>query len=206
MSLNDLVFLHLKNTRNIAEETCLVPAAAAEGEGEREPNAASFNFITDIFFLAHKCLDLGFRVVQEKFIKLNQELNRTQELYRDVQKVVPRLRDPSSFQPMPEAAGDFTQPRGHFLDPFLVQGGPGERRRPGGGGADPAEDGRGHDQIPDDQGGAARARDVAPYDGDDLGDVRPPRAGRKERSDTLVIMYSAVQLNVGISCVERGLS
>ena len=28
----------------------------------------------------------------------------------------------------------------------------------------------------------------------------------KKRSDTLVIMYSAVQLNVGISCVERGLS
>ena len=69
------------NCRNIAEETCLVPAEA--GEEEREPNAPSFNFITDIFFLAHKCLDLGFRVVQEKFVKLNQELNRTQELYRD---------------------------------------------------------------------------------------------------------------------------
>ena len=68
------------DTRNIAEETCLVPAA--EGEEERVPNTSSFNFITDIFFLAHKCLDLGFRVVQEKFIKLNQELNRTQELYR----------------------------------------------------------------------------------------------------------------------------
>ena len=74
------LFTRTNDTRNIAEETCLVPAA--EGEEERVPNTSSFNFITDIFFLAHKCLDLGFRVVQEKFIKLNQELNRTQELYR----------------------------------------------------------------------------------------------------------------------------
>ena len=56
-----------------------------------------------------------------------------------------------------------------------VQGGPGERRRRGR--ADPAEDGRGHDQVLDDQGGAARTGDTAPHDGDDLGDVRPPRAG-----------------------------
>ena len=77
---------------------------------------------------------------------------------------------------MSERADSRNLGRVDSLDHY-VQGGPGERRRPDDGRADPAEDGRGHDEIPDDQGGAARARDVAPYDGDDLGDVRPPRAG-----------------------------
>ena len=35
-----------------------------------------YNFITDIFFLAHKAQDLGFRVCNEKFMKLNQ-VNKT---------------------------------------------------------------------------------------------------------------------------------
>ena len=84
-----------------------------------------------------------------------------------------RLRDPT-----PERAN--SRNLGSTFCAIPLQGGPGQRRRPGDGRADPAEDGRGHDEIPDDQGGAARAGDAAPHDGDDVGDVRPPRAGIKE--------------------------
>ena len=41
------------------------------------------NFISDIFFLTQKSLDLGFRVILETFVKLNQELGRQQQLYRE---------------------------------------------------------------------------------------------------------------------------
>ena len=112
------------NCRNIAEETCLVPAAASAGEEEREPNAPSFNFITDIFFLAHKCLDLGFRVVQEKFVKLNQELNRTQELYRDGHS---KGALEVAFICVVASRGRqiyFTQPGIHSFWPVALQGGP----------------------------------------------------------------------------------
>jgi len=66
-------------------ETCLV--SLDEAEREKRDTAASYNFATEIFFLAHKTIDLGFRPVQEKFIKLNQELSRLQSAYRDAAEV-----------------------------------------------------------------------------------------------------------------------
>ena len=39
-----------------------------------------YNFITDIFFLAHKSQDLGFRVCHEKFMKLNQVRSDSRKL------------------------------------------------------------------------------------------------------------------------------
>jgi len=65
--------------QGLAGATCLVPAA----EGEERPTLPAYTFSTEIFFLAHRCLDLGFRPVQEKFVKLNQELGRLQGLYRE---------------------------------------------------------------------------------------------------------------------------
>eukprot|EP00092_Neocalanus_flemingeri_P008087 GFUD01008727.1.p1 GENE.GFUD01008727.1~~GFUD01008727.1.p1 ORF type:complete len:1041 (+),score=441.41 GFUD01008727.1:59-3181(+) len=66
-------------------ETCLV--GVGEAEREKRDTSASYNFPTEIFFMAHKTLDLGFRPVQEKFIKLNQELSRLQSAYRDAAQV-----------------------------------------------------------------------------------------------------------------------
>lgn len=70
--------VHLRDTE---KETFLVPSEAKEMEGD----AAEFGFVSDIFFLTHKCLDLGFRVCHEKFVKMNQELGRQQNMFRDLQ-------------------------------------------------------------------------------------------------------------------------
>ena len=51
-------------------------------EGTQRTTSTSYSFSTEIFFMAHKALDLGFRTVQEKFVKLNQELSRLQGAYR----------------------------------------------------------------------------------------------------------------------------
>jgi len=66
---------------NMASETCLV--SLAESERDKREVLAVYNFPSQIFFLTQKCLDLGFRPVQEKFLKLNQELGRLQSAYRD---------------------------------------------------------------------------------------------------------------------------
>jgi len=77
-----LAGVHMKG---LPGETCLV--GLGEAEREKRETSASYNFPTEIFFMAHKTLDLGFRPVQEKFIKLNQELSRLQAAYRDAAQV-----------------------------------------------------------------------------------------------------------------------
>ncbi|TRY61772.1 hypothetical protein TCAL_12264 [Tigriopus californicus] len=72
--------VHMKG---LHEETTLVPNSE-ESLNPMIDQEASMNFISDIFFLTQKCLNVGFRVAQEKFMKLNQELNRHQTLYREV--------------------------------------------------------------------------------------------------------------------------
>ena len=71
--------IHLKTTK---DETFLLPSEEGEKDKEDVPN--QFNFVSDIFFVAHKSLDLGLRVCHEKFVKLNQELGRQQHAYREV--------------------------------------------------------------------------------------------------------------------------
>ena len=68
--------------REAQKETFLIPSEAEDKEKEDVPE--SFNFITDIFFLTHKSLDLGFRVCHEKLFKMNQELGRHQQMYREL--------------------------------------------------------------------------------------------------------------------------
>ena len=68
--------------REAQKETFLVPSETEDKEKEDVPE--SFNFITDIFFLTHKSLDLGFRVCHEKLVKMNQELGRQQQMYREL--------------------------------------------------------------------------------------------------------------------------
>ena len=75
-------FLKNVHLRSSKDETFLLPSEPEEKERENVPE--SFNFVTDIFFLAHKSLDLGLRVCHEKFVKMNQELGRQQQAYREV--------------------------------------------------------------------------------------------------------------------------
>lgn len=76
---SNLKNVHLRVPR---DQTFLLPSTEEEKEAENVP--AQFNFVTDIFFLAHKSLDLGLRVCHEKFVKMNQELGRHQAAYQDV--------------------------------------------------------------------------------------------------------------------------
>ena len=66
------------------KETMLVSAEEASTEEAEPSSSQSFNFITDVFFLAHKSLDLGFRVCHEKLVKTNQEIVRQQDIFRDL--------------------------------------------------------------------------------------------------------------------------
>lgn len=77
------VEMYLKGVhmKKLASETCLIPAA----EGTPRPSSESYGFVSDCFYLAHKALDLGFRVTYEHLIKSNQDLARIQRAYSDVQ-------------------------------------------------------------------------------------------------------------------------
>ena len=65
--------------RGLHNDTCLVPLA----DGATRVTLPNYSFTTEVFFMAHKAIDLGFRTIQEKFVKLNQELGRLQNAYRD---------------------------------------------------------------------------------------------------------------------------
>ena len=67
--------------RDASKETCLVESV---DPSERVCDVESFNFITDIFFITHKSMDLGLRVCHEKLVKINQELGRQQDMYREM--------------------------------------------------------------------------------------------------------------------------
>ena len=74
-------YLNCRNAhlREAAKETTLVEKT------DTEPCESEANFITDVFFLTHKSIDLGFRVCFEKFVKINQEIGRQQDLFREMQ-------------------------------------------------------------------------------------------------------------------------
>lgn len=64
------------------KETCLLPRA--EGEETTTMTANKYNFITEVFFLTHKALDLGLRVAVDRLIELNRNIAEAQNMYRDL--------------------------------------------------------------------------------------------------------------------------
>ncbi|KAK1118533.1 hypothetical protein K0M31_014842 [Melipona bicolor] len=70
--------IHLKG---MSSETCLIPMS----EGGARPVAKTFGFTTECFFLTHRALDLGYRVVLDKLLRTNQDLVRIQRMYQDAQ-------------------------------------------------------------------------------------------------------------------------
>ena len=70
------------NISDISDETGLVPPP--EGENERLLPESSYNFLSECFYMTHFCLKLGFHVVHERFLKLNREVGRIQEAYRNI--------------------------------------------------------------------------------------------------------------------------
>ncbi|KAH8263716.1 hypothetical protein KR044_012934 [Drosophila immigrans] len=69
------------------EETCLLPS----DEGEQRLTAAKYNFISEIFYLAHKAFELGNRACIERMTRMMRELQNTQTAYQEV-----ATRDPNN--------------------------------------------------------------------------------------------------------------
>lgn len=68
--------VHLKD---FDKETCLIPF----DEDEERITAKKYNFITEIFFMTQKAVDLSYRVCIEKFMRMNREIHRIQSAYQD---------------------------------------------------------------------------------------------------------------------------
>ncbi|XP_017069952.2 ubiquitin conjugation factor E4 A [Drosophila eugracilis] len=62
------------------EETCLLPSE----EGEERLTAEKYNFVTEIFYMAHKCFELANRPCIERLTRLMRELQNTQTAYGEV--------------------------------------------------------------------------------------------------------------------------
>lgn len=68
--------VHMKN---VEKDTCLQPLE----ENQTRITAEKYNFVTECFFMCHKALDLGYRVVIEKLIRMNRDINRLQGAFQD---------------------------------------------------------------------------------------------------------------------------
>ena len=66
-------------------------------ESAQRPTAPSYNFLSEIFFMTHRALDLGVRVVFDKWMQINTSLARAQ---RHLESASSRL---------PETAQSFRQ-------------------------------------------------------------------------------------------------
>lgn len=62
------------------KETCLI---SASDENQTRKTSDTYNFVTEVFYMTHKAIDLSYRVCIEKFSQMNREMARMQELYRE---------------------------------------------------------------------------------------------------------------------------
>lgn len=62
----------------MTSETCLIPWNP-DTESVSRPSARSFNFVTEIFFMTHRALDLGAQVVFERWMQLARNLAMVQQ-------------------------------------------------------------------------------------------------------------------------------
>ncbi|XP_021351085.1 ubiquitin conjugation factor E4 A-like isoform X3 [Mizuhopecten yessoensis] len=69
------------HSKGLNKETCLIPLDENKPKLQLEDQ---YNFVTECFFLTHQCLNVGFRTVHGRFLKLNQSLHRIQRLYQEV--------------------------------------------------------------------------------------------------------------------------
>lgn len=68
--------VHMKD---FEKETCLIPTE----ENEERITAKKYNFVTEIFFMTQKAIDLSYRVCIEKVTRMNREIHRLQSAYQD---------------------------------------------------------------------------------------------------------------------------
>ncbi|KAJ8971505.1 hypothetical protein NQ314_000667 [Rhamnusium bicolor] len=68
---------------DLSSETCFLPVASNEDLEEERLMATSYNFITECFYMAHKAIDLGYRVGVDKLIRQNHEMGRMERAFND---------------------------------------------------------------------------------------------------------------------------
>ncbi|XP_016994117.2 ubiquitin conjugation factor E4 A [Drosophila takahashii] len=62
------------------DETCLLPSE----EGAERLTAEKYNFVTEIFYMTHKCFELANRPCIERLTRVMRELQNTQTAYEEV--------------------------------------------------------------------------------------------------------------------------
>lgn len=65
----------------VDKETCLISI----DESQQRTTADNYSFVTEVFYMTHKAIDLGYRVCTEKFFQMNREVVRVQSAYQDAQ-------------------------------------------------------------------------------------------------------------------------
>lgn len=60
--------IHMKD---MSSETCFIPTSFDNDVDDERLMADTYSFITECFFMAHKAIDLGYRVGVDKLIKQN---------------------------------------------------------------------------------------------------------------------------------------
>lgn len=68
---------------DMSKETCLIASNEEEEAAERRPFNGPFTFLTELFYLTHRALELGVKVVHNQMVQLTQELNRIERAYQD---------------------------------------------------------------------------------------------------------------------------
>lgn len=86
------------------KETCLISSV----ENEVVPCQFPFSFMTEVFFLTHRALELANKAVHGQLVKLSQDLNQLQRAYQD-----------SQGQNNSEVAGQIQQRMDHFMSIYL---------------------------------------------------------------------------------------
>ncbi|XP_050300790.1 ubiquitin conjugation factor E4 A [Anthonomus grandis grandis] len=72
----------------LSSETCFIPVESIDGLEETRKTAEKYNFITESFFMAHKSIDLSYRVAVDQMLNLNHEIGRLEKAYKDAMQQV----------------------------------------------------------------------------------------------------------------------
>ncbi|CAG0890537.1 unnamed protein product [Cyprideis torosa] len=76
--------------RDLCKETSICSVGSEEEEQaavkqlEDMAGKRNFTFITNCFYVTHRAIDLGFHVVMEKYLRLNQDASRHQRMFQDM--------------------------------------------------------------------------------------------------------------------------
>lgn len=65
------------------KETCLLPHDTDQDTSVAPMIAKSYNFVTECFFMAHRALDLGYKVTIDKLMKLTQDIGRMERAFNE---------------------------------------------------------------------------------------------------------------------------